>query len=360
MSSLRQILLGGDSPEQDISPECAVSSGSTLLNLALTDRPDIAFQKGGYYYLVGDSQSGKTWLSMTCFAEACCNAAFKDYDLIYDDVEGGALMDVEHYFGKAVAQRLQAPAYVKKQPVMSDTIESFYYNLWNRLQGTRPFIYILDSQDALTSVASREKFNKKKKAAEEGSKEAGSYGDGKAKFHSEHLRLMLSDARKKGCILIIIGQTRDNLGFGFEPKTRSGGKALRFYANLEIWSSVKDKIKRTVRGRPRTVGSRCLVEVRKNRVTGKIGKDRQVEIPIYYGYGIDDLGACIDYLIAEKHWKKSNGVIVAKDVKFEGKRSALIEHCERRGLEPLVRKTVARVWHEIEAECVVARKRRYT
>jgi len=302
-TSPKELLLGRR-PKPDLSGEGALSTGSTLLNLACTDRPGAGFLKGGYYYLVGDSTSGKTWISMTCFAEATLNAAFKDYRLIFDDVENGALMDVEHYFGKAVARRMEPPAYIGKKPVFSSTVESFYYHLSDAIADGRPFIYVLDSQDALTSVAAKKKFSEQKSASGKGEQSAGSFGDGKAKYHSENLRIMLAGIKKIKSILIVIGQTRDNLGFGFEKKTRSGGKALRFYANLEIWTSVGKKIKKLVRGKDRTVGVRCLAEIKKNRVTGKIGKDRSVEIPIYYGLGIDDVGSCVDYLLAEKHWTK--------------------------------------------------------
>ena len=38
-----------------------VSTGSTLLNLASTGKIDNGFAKGKYYYIVGDSASGKTF-----------------------------------------------------------------------------------------------------------------------------------------------------------------------------------------------------------------------------------------------------------------------------------------------------------
>ncbi len=304
--------------------------------------------------------SGKTWLSFSCFAEVVLNPNFKNYRLIYDDVEGGALMDVARYFGKGVVSRLESPGVHKGLPVHSDTVESFYYHVHDALKAGRPFIYVLDSQDALTSDASSTKFLKQKKADEEGKEAAGSYGDGKAKYHSEHIRHVLAGIRKTGSILIIIGQTRDNIGFGFDPKTRAGGKALRFYANLEIWSSVKGKIQRTVRGKPRTLGTHCLVEVKKNRVTGKVGKDRTVEIPIYFDYGIDDVGSCIDYLVAEKHWEKNDtGQIDAADLLLEGSRERLAIEIEKEGMEGKVRKLAAKVWEEIDAECALKRKPRY-
>lgn len=350
------------------SLEGALSSGSTLLNLACTDRPDVAFLKGGYYYLVGDSTSGKTWITLSCFAEACLNKGFKNYRLIFDDVEGGSLMDIAHYFGKDVLRRMEPPRKKKGLEICSDTVESFYYNVWEAFKAGKPFIYVLDSQDSLTAGPAIKKFLSQKKDDEGGRETTGSYGDGKAKYHSEHLRMVLAELRRTKSILIIIGQTRDNLGMGFEKKTRSGGKALRFYANLEIWTSVFNKITKEVREKKRTIGVRCLAEIRKNRVTGKVGKDRAVEIPIYHGLGIDDVGSCVDFLIAERHWKrmrKDDGeeqrkkLYNAHDILCEGSRGKIISFIEEEGLEDKVRKITGKVWREIEDECLPQRKPRY-
>lgn len=354
-----------------LTPEGALSTGSTLLNLACTGYPDLGFLKGGYYFLVGDSQSGKTWLSMTCFAEATLNPSFKDYRLIFDDPEGGALMDIEHYFGKAVARRLEPPRLVKGKPAHSRTLEDFYYNLSTAIEQGDGFIYVLDSQDALVPKADLKDFAKQRKAERQGLEATGSYGTAKAKYHSQHLPLILSGVKRTNSILIIIGQTRENVGFGFDPKTRGGGKALRFYANLEIWTSVKEKIKRSIRGAPRTVGANCLAEVKKNRIIGKIGRDRAVIIPIYYGLGIDDIGSCVDYLIAEGQWKKvkkkkdgdeqtkKKPIYDARELLIQGTRNRLIAQIEEDDLENKVRQLTAQVWNEIEKECEPRRKRRY-
>ena len=339
----------------------AISTGSTLLNLCCTDDPRFGFSKGSYYFLVGDSTSGKTWLSMTCFAEAARNKSFDDYRFIFDDVEGGAQMNIEHYFGKRVARRLESPSVKDGEAVNSHTVEDFYFNITDAIEGTKPFIYVLDSQDALVSVASMKKFDEHKTASRKGKDSAGSYGDGKAKYHSENIRHVLSGLRKTKSILIIIGQTRDNLGFGFEQKTRSGGKSLKFYASLELWSSVAGKIKKTVRGKDRTIGITCQVEVKKNRITGKTGKDRSIKMPIHYDLGIDDVGACVDFLVNEKHWTKPSkgSVITADDFKFKGIRAKLIAHIEDNNLETQLKKITGRVWREIEEESKTKRKPRY-
>lgn len=370
MTPKEALLEKRDRPRLD--REGALSSGSTLLNLACTDTPHFAFLKGYYYYWVGDTASGKTFGTLTCFSEACNNPAFDKHLLIHDDVEGGALMDFSYFFGKKAAKRIRPPAYDRKnRPVHSTTVESFYYHISDLIADGEPFVYVLDSQDALDSTSAVKKFRRQKRAAEANVDAAGSYGDGKAKFHSEHLRHVLAGLKKTKSILIIIGQTRDNIGtFSFEKKTRSGGKALRFYANTEIWTSVAGKLKRRVRGRQRTIGVKCLAEVRKNRVTGKIGKDRAVIFPIYYDYGIDDVGACVDYLVGEGAWRKvkkkgevdeegKRKIYDARELLFQGSREEIIKHIEEEGLEKKVRQLVAKVWEEVEDECRSDRKKRY-
>jgi len=351
-----------------ISSKDLLSTGSTLLNMACSGRANGGFVKGHYFYVVGDSASGKTFLTWTCLAEASINAAFDDYRFIMDDVEGGSLMSIEKFFGRKVVERVESPM---KGGRSSQTIEDFYYNIDDALKDGRPFIYILDSMDALDSEDAEKKFMQQKNAKRktkrkptsgdgEASEEkvAGSYGDGKAKKNSQNIRRVVNRLKNTGSNLINISQTRDNIGFTarFEPKTRGGGKALKFYASHEIWSSIKMRLKRTVAGKPRKIGIVCRCDVKKNRLTGE---EVTVEIPIYTSFGIDDVGSCVDYLILEKHWTERNKVIEAKEFEFSGKRESLIRHIEKNGLEKELRILVTDVWEEIKEGCAVKRKFRY-
>lgn len=348
----RQFILG---------PSTALSTGSTMLNLACTDEPRYGFIKGGYYFLWGDSASGKTWLTMTCFAEAKLNPAFQNHELHFDDAEGGALMNIEHYFGKQVAANLI--------PHQSETIQDFYRTMYDLLVvGKKKIIYVLDSENALDNAAAKKKFRENKVAAAKGEKEAGSYGDGKAKYHSENIRWVLSAVRKTGSILIIIGQSRDNMNaFGFaDRKTKSGGRSLSFYANLEMQSSVGKPIKKIVREIAREVGTNAMVLVRKNRVTGKIGKARTATIPIYHGHGIDDVGSMVDYLISEKYFlpagpnKDRRTQFQIPEVDFIGTRREIIQFIEAHDAQEIFQDMAAKIWNEIETECLlVNRKRKY-
>lgn len=333
---------------EPLRAEDFLSSGSTLLNLACTGRRNGGFLRGKFFYLVGDSSSGKTWLSLTCLAEAARNKRFAKHRFIFDNAEDGALMDFPRYFGQAVADRAEL--------IESETIEEFYDNIDDACKSGKPFIYVLDSMDSLSSEAENEKFEEQKAARRKGKQSAGSYGDGKAKKNSAGIRRLLADLRRSGSILIVISQTRDNLGFGFEKKTRSGGRALRFYATVEIWTAIKGKIKRPVNGKDRQVGIICEIQTKKNRINGK---DRRAEIPIYQSVGIDDTGGNIRYLIQEGHWKGSETAVAAPEFKFKGKIERLIQRIESAGRERELQILVAEVWDSIEAACDIQRKRRY-
>lgn len=335
-----------------------LSTGSTLINLACSGRIEGGFCKGMYFFLVGDTSSGKTFLSLTCLAEASINSAFDSYRFIYDGGEHGALMDLEKFFGKAVAERLVPPNEVGGEPRMSHTVEEFYYHFDDAIKEGKPFIYILDSMDCLSSEPEANKFDEHKVAYRKGKDSPGSYGDGKAKYNSANLRRLLGPLKESGSILIVINQTRDNIGFGFEKKTRSGGHALGFYAQVELWSSIRRQLTKTVGGKKRQLGIRCKVDVKRSRFTGR---KRSVEVPIYHSTGIDDVGSCVDYLVDEGYWKTKVNVIEVTGIGpvWNAAREQVIGQIEGDELEEDLRELVGMVWGDVEKACEMKRKRRY-
>jgi len=336
-----------------------LSTGSMMLNLACTDHAERGFARGYYYLIVGDTRSGKTFLTLTCLAEAALNPHFNKHRFIHDDAEQGALMDIRRFFGAQVAARIEPPERDGHgQPVYSRKVEDFYRHLDNAVKVGRPFIYILDSQDSLDSNAAEDKFQEQMKDMEEGREITGSYTDGKAKIHSSNLRRYLQDLKNTGSILIVVNQTRDKMGARYSVKTRSGGWALPFYATIEIWSSIEEEIFKTVHGKKRSQGIRAQIKVRKNRVNGK---DRSVVIPIYYSYGIDDVGSCVDFLLEEKHWyvSKKGGLIVAPEFRCKLPRERLIQQILTRHAQRDLGAIVEQVWCEIEKALNLSREPRY-
>lgn len=347
-------------PKRPFKPSDCLSTGSTLLNLACTGRPDGGFPAGYYIYFVGDTDSGKTFFCLTCLAEAVHNPKFKDHRFIYDGGEFGALMDMEKFFGRAVVDRLEPPArYDDETPAFSQTIEEFYFNLLEALNYERPCIYILDSMDALSSNYEGKKFKEREREFRGGATAKGDFGDGKAKYSSANLRQMIPALHETGSILIIINQTRDNPAAGmFESKkTHAGGYALQFYATIYLWSSVRSTIKQDIRGKKWPIGTKVTIDVKRSRVTGR---KCSVVVPIYPTVGIDDLGSCVDFLADHGHWKRNKEeVITAQEFDISELAPELIRHIEQNDLELNLRKIVTDFWREIEAKCAVERKSRY-
>lgn len=352
-----------------------LSTGCTLLNMAFSGTPTGGIPKGNYLYLVGDSGAGKTWFTFNLFAEAARNPHFRDYRFVFDNAENGALMDVTRYFGTGVAERLEPPAFGESETaVHSSTVQEFYFHLEASVrQG--PCIYVLDSMDALNDEADEDKFEAELRKYETGKGQVpGSMGMAKAKTNSKNINRVAQTLRSNGSILAIISQTRDRVG-GSVPglKTRGGGHALKFYAHLEAWLKVKGVLKRTYLRKEREYGALIEVDVQKNRVCGWEGKVPLISF--LKGYGVDDLGSSIDYLLDERHWDKAKGkkepdedddgeagknpALVAPEFEFEGRKEALIKHIQTESLEWELGKLVEKVWTEIRDGATPERQFRY-
>jgi RecA/RadA recombinase len=325
-------------------PKIWLPSGVTLLDLFCSGSLEGAWAAGDFILIVGDSSSGKTWLTLSTLAEAVKHKFFKNHRLIYDDVENGVGMNIAQYFGNKLLNRIESPGGEDEETGLqtnSDTIEKFYSNLDDAFAIGDPFIYILDSMTALDSKAAEELFQTNKH--KEG-KDKASMGDGKAKVNSQNIRRYAARLRNNDSILIITAQTRTNLGVMFgDQKTYAGGKALKFFSHQEAWMSstpiyqenkfdasklgtldveeeaVTPKKKRGLSAKPkvekadkketlkkRVVGSTTTVKLKKNRGTGLL---ESIQFPIYIGYGIDDIQANIDFLVKTNYWKKRMGKI---------------------------------------------------
>jgi hypothetical protein len=355
-----------------------LGTGSTLLNLALSGKAKGGLLAGHSYLFCGDSKSGKTLLAHYCLAEASVDSNFKDYRLIFDGPEDGALFDLEKFFGKKLLAKLEPPRRDKDgEPLNSFYLDDFYFNLDDAAKAGKPFVYVLDSMDALQDPADRKKFLDQKMAARkkergEGKDEdvAGSFGLAKAKKNSSNLNWVNSFLSKTNSVLIIIAQSRDKIGFGYgNPKTRGGGRAMTFYATGEIWTSIAGDLETTAKGLKWKQGITSRVRIVKNRQTGQ---DRTLDLNVYTSSGLDDLGSMVDWLFLVKHWRKPKGKegeetgkrepvkdVEAPEFDWSGSKEKLIARIEEEGSEEKLRRIVSRVWWDIEEEVAVNRKNKY-
>lgn len=337
-----------------ITEDDCFPTGNTQLNLALSDNPFGGYGLGKVSNAIGDSSSGKTLLALTTLAECCLLERFNDYRLIYGDVEQANEFDVQYLFNSQIADRIEFDG-------VPDKVDEWYVKMWLLLKEDKPFIYFLDSLDSLATdedikkIEEKLKRYKKMEAGEEvGKKEKGNYGAQKPKTLSDMLRTVKGRLRKSNSAIVIISQTRDNIGFGamFNPKTRSGGRALKFYSTHEYWMAVVKRIKK----KEREIGIRVEAKVTKNKLTGKA---RTANIILYYDYGIDDITTNVEFLVNENYWKQKKQTIIATDLNFEGTQTKLIEYVEDKNLEKDLATIVGKRWAEIEEDIRLNRKSRY-
>ena len=335
-----------------------VPTGSTLLNMSISDNPNGAFKLGKLVSFVGDAGMGKTFLYLAMLAEASRKKRFKDYRLIHDDVESAREIDIEYLFGKNLANRLESPF----DEGGSLTIQDFHASIFSLIEEGQPFIYGLDSFDALTSEEELERMKKVIKARGTGKKEKGSYQLETTKGLSAMLKQVVQGLEKTNSLLVIISQVRENIStLPFAPKYRyNGGRALKHNASQTIWLQTpakNSKRRKTIGKKSYQVGVTCKARPTKNRLTGKL---RDVEFPIYYDYGIDDIESTVDYLLEVGAWAKKGQKISTKGFTTkELSKEKLMQYIENNEMEKKLKDTVAGVWGDIENKLKSDRKRRY-
>jgi len=351
ISAIENLIMANETTKKPVW----LSTGNTLLNLALANRRGGGLSAGKYYMFVGDSSSGKTWVTLQILAEAARNDAFAKHQLIFDNVENGALMDISRYFGNKLAARITSPCEDGRN---STTIESFYTNI-HKVMDRGPCVYVLDSMDSLTSEASQKKLQQRisatKKTGEVG-KLAGEMMDGKAKANSQQLRQVIDRLAADDSILIIICQTRDNIDpFSFETQTRAGGNALKFYAAAEMWTKIVKKLHKTHHEKRLNIGHIVRVSIKKNRLTGK---DWSVDIPMYFTAGLDETESMLNFLVEVGRIRVGDKGR-AEVLGISGTKEKIIAELEASRRLPELRELVWEAWQKMEAAVTVTRVPRY-
>jgi recombination protein RecA len=237
--------------------------------------------------IVGDRSSGKTLLAI----EACANFAMcsPKGKIWYREAEAAFDLPYANRLGLPEERVNFGP---KGVDTIWDTIEDIFEDLDRKLSWLEdhpgvPALYIIDSLDALTSRAEIAR-----------KVDQGSYGDGKAKKLSELFRRLVRRIKRVNLCLIVISQVRDKIGAMFGDKhTRSGGRALDFYASIIIWLHHIKTLRMKVSGMRVSKGVRILAKTKKNKISEPF---RECQFDIRFGYGVDDLPAALDWLYDRK------------------------------------------------------------
>lgn len=336
------------SPEKIELEKPIFSTGSTLLNLACSDKFLAAFPTGILVNIIGDSHAGKTVLAHSIMAKAAQRQELNEYDIYYDRAEAAPTAGIARMFGKVLEKRMKFPPGER-----STTINDFKVNVWKLLKEDKPFIYVLDSLDSLGTKEGEKQLDEATKGNDK-----GSYGMEKPRALSSILGPITRKLENTKSILIILSQTRDNIDpFSFQEKTRAGGKALKFYSSYEMWLAVVKTYKKKVGNFERVIGAKTRIKVTKNKLTGKV---REAEFSILTDYGIDDVDMNIDFLVEAGTWKKvSEKTISAPEFEIDATREKLIRHIEDNNLEVRLERMVGKTWKEIEDSFKLNRKSKY-
>ena len=222
------------------------SSGCALLDMALGG----GYAQGRVINVVGDKSTGKTLLAI----EACANFAltFPKGIIRYKEAEAA--------FDKGYAEILGMPLDRVEFEEDFDTVEEFEKDVkafCERIKKKRvPGLYIVDSLDALSDKAELGREIDK-----------GSYGTSKARLMSEFFRRNKRTLQHAKVTLMIISQVRDKINATFGRKwTRSGGRAMDFYASQVLYLAEIKKLYKTVRGVKRAHGVVIRAKITKNKV----------------------------------------------------------------------------------------------
>lgn len=264
-------------------------TGCQVLDLVVGGQKEVkGFPAGKFINIVGDKSAGKTFLSNEIIAWAHYN--FGDsFKWVYDDCESGYSFDTESMYGFEIM-----PMNIEDR-VHSETVQDAFCNISNfasSLKKGQFGIYVLDSLDGLTSKEQDERAEERIKLYNEGKDlTKGSYAMEKQKYLSQEFCPQLcSVIEDKNVLVIIISQVRENIDpFSFEKYSRSGGKAIDFYAHTVLWLATCKKIEK--KGTP--VGVVVKAKTTKSKTPRPF---RECFFSFLYDYGLDNIGSDIDYL----------------------------------------------------------------
>jgi recombination protein RecA len=259
-----------------------VNTGSLQLNKAMGVGGTAV---GKMIEIFGPESSGKSTITLHQMAEY--QKAFPDKKV--------ALFDYEHSFDKNYASALGVDVdnLLIYQP---ETQESGYDMVLGLIEKEIVSCIVIDSQSAATPKVVLQ----------------GEMGDStiglQARINSKFCMKVKGLLDIHNCTLFIISQLRDAIGSMGEPTTTTGGKAIKFYADVrwKVWK-LNDKINEL---------NKTTVDVVKNKLASPFG---QAKMNIIWGEGFDKLGEIIDYAVEIDIIKKGGaGWYTIDETKLQG------------------------------------------
>lgn len=324
-----------EKPKLDGNIEMMISTGSTLLDLAISGGRvrGGGIPAGIMVEIFGPSSTGKTVL----LTEIAGNVQNQNGSVMFHDPEARLNAQFAQLFGF----ELNSAEYSRPNlvPEVFQAIRAWEPEDPKAINGI-----FADSLAALSTDM------------EMGSEEGDKMGGRRAKEFSQELRRTCRMLANKNYLLVCSNQIRDTMATVGPKTTSPGGKAINFYSSLRLktdfaYQGAKMYKEKTHAGKvvKKVVGINIDVEVFKSTVWKPLGT---APVTIIFDYGIDDVRQNLQYV---KKYTDSTTYVLGEDKLDKGldKSIAIIEDED---LEDVLREEVIDLWEVIEEKFKSDRK----
>jgi recombination protein RecA len=245
-----------------------VSTGSSLLDLAISNRPNGGLPVGRIVELQGMEASGKSLI----MAHVLANTQKKGGLAVYIDTENALSEEFLKAIGVNVSDMLYLPL---------ETIEDIFEAVENIIETVRK-----SSKDRLVTIVIDSVSAATTKVEQDADFEKDGWATTKAILMSKAMRKITNLIGKQRVLLLAASQLREKMGVMFGDKlTTSGGKALGFHASCRIRLKGIGKLKSGSGATEQIIGVQTEAQVIKNRMGPPFKK---AVFDIYFNSGIDD------------------------------------------------------------------------
>ena len=250
-----------------------ISTGSTMLDLAISNRPNGGLPVGRIIEITGLEASGKSLLA----AHALADTQRKGGLAVYIDTENA----ISREFLEAIGVNLKDMLYVPLETIedIFDAMDSVVESV-RKSSKSRIVTIVVDSVAGAST---------KQEMAADYDKDG--WATSKAIILSKAMRKITNFVGRERICLIFTNQLRTRLGVTFGDQwTTSGGKAIAFHSSvrLRLKSVGQIKLAKSADKPEAVVGITTRAQVVKNRMGPPL---RSVDYDIYFDSGIDDYGS---------------------------------------------------------------------
>ena len=253
-----------------------ISTGSSILDLAISNRKNGGLPVGRITELTGLEASGKSLLA----AHLLANTQKQGGLAVYIDTENAMNEDFAKCIGIDVSKMLY---------IQLETVEDIFEVIENIITKVRE-----SDKDRLVSIVVDSVAAATTKVEQADDFDQTGWATQKAIILSKAMRKITQMIGRQRICLIFTNQLRVKLGAMFgDPYTTSGGKAIGFHASCRLRLKAAGQIKVKVNGKDQVIGIKTKAQVVKNRMGPPL---RTAEFNILFDSGIDDYGSWLQMM----------------------------------------------------------------